>query len=511
MSRTRAAHKPHSRSRVVDDDGDGRAAGGKREFVALLLGRVVFYGSLLLAALSAVPYGSIEPWWAGLFASGLFALGCLWAVESFLAGGLGLRREHWTLLLPPLALAAFSLLQTVPLLRDASDAGRVVSALRGAVSADPFETYNFALRLLALTLLCAVLLRFTTSRRRLTAVVLTVVCVGALSALFGIIRQGAQVSEMGFVLPSLPRGIGYAQIISRNQFAFMMEMALGLSLGVAAARAGRHASSLFYLALALPSGAALILANSRGGILTLLCQLVFVFALAAPAWTERRGSRRRRAGSDPDSRGPARSGARGLGRRALSLVVRAVAAAALVALVSVAVVWVGGERVVSNLSTVGDELAAQDEQAATRWNTRRVDIWRATWEMFKDHPVAGVGLGGYWVAIPQYHDASGEYTPQQAHNDYLELLASGGLIGFALFLSFAFLLLKRARETLRSGDAFRRAAALGALAGLFGVAVHSLFDFGLHMTANAALCVLLVAAAAAHVEGEGSGVARTHT
>lgn len=462
-----------------------------RELVARFLGRAVFYGSLLLVALSSVPYGSIEPWWANIFASGVFTLGALWAIESLLAGGLRLRREHGPLLLPPLALAVFSLFQTLPLARDTSGAGGVVSALRGAISADPFETYNFALRLLALTLLCAMLLRFTTSRRRLTAVVLTVVCVGALSALFGILRQGAQDAEMGFVLPSLPRGIGYGQIISRNQFAFMMEMALGLSLGVAAARAGRHASSLLYLALALPSGAALILANSRGGILTLLCQLLFVFALAAPAWTRLRGARRRDDEVD--------SNARGLKRRALSLVARAVAAVALVALVSVAVVWVGGERVVSNLSTVGEELAAQDAEAATRWNTRRVDIWRATWEMFKDHPVAGVGLGGYWVAIPQYHDASGEYTPQQAHNDYLELLASGGLVSSALFLCFLFFLLKRARATLHSDDAFRRAATLGALAGLFGVAVHSLFDFGLHMTANAALFVALVAVAAADV------------
>ncbi|HVF43154.1 MAG TPA: O-antigen ligase family protein [Pyrinomonadaceae bacterium] len=492
MSRTTAEHTPRSQSRVVDDD--GRAAGGKHEAVARLAGRAVFYGSLLLVALSAVPYGSIEPWWANLFASGVFALGALWALESLLAGGLRLSRAFWPLLLPPLALAAFAFLQTIPLARDASDAGRVVSALRGAISADPFETYNFALRLLALTLLCAMLLRFTTSRRRLTAVVLTVVCVGALSALFGIIRQGAQGAEMGFVLPSLPRGIGYGQIISRNQFAFMMEMALGLSLGVAAARAERHASSLFYLSLALPAGAALILANSRGGILTLLCQLLFVFALAAPAWTNRRDARR--------ARGEARSNARGLRRRAVSLAARAVAAAALVGLVSVAVVWVGGERVVSNLSTVGEELAAQDEAASTRWNTRRVDIWRATWEMFKDHPVAGVGMGGYWVAIPQYHDASGEYTPQQAHNDYLELLASGGVFGSALFLCFLFFLLKRARATLHSGDPFRRAATLGALAGLFGVAVHSLFDFGLHLTANAALFVLLVAAAAADATGD---------
>ena len=463
------------------------AAGGARESAARLAGRVVFYGSLLVLAVSAVPYGSIEPWWANFFAAGVYSLGALWAVESLLRGGLRLRRADWLLLLSPVALALFSLFQTIPLARDASNAGGVSSALRSAISADPFETYDFALRLLALTLLGAMLLRFTTSRRRLTAVVLTVICVGASSALFGLMRQGMQTADMGFVLPSLPRGIGYGQIISRNQFAFMMEMALGLSLGLAAARATRHASRLFYLALALPACAALILANSRGGILTMFCQLLFISALIAPSWLSQRGAR-----VEDDAR------ERGLRRRAVSLAARVVVAAALVALVSIAVVWVGGERVVSNLSTVGEELAAQNEEAATRWNTRRVDIWRATWEMFKENPVAGVGFGGYWAAIPRYHDASGEYIPQQAHNDYLELLASGGVIGSVIFLSFAFVFLRRTRETLRRGDAFRRAACTGALAALFGVAVHSLFDFGLHMTANAALFVALVVIAAAN-------------
>ena len=454
-----------------------------------MAGGAVFYGALLLTALSAVPYGSVEAWWAAFFSAGVFALGALWALESLLARGLRLRRDELLLLLPAFALSLFSLFQTVPLARDATAAGGVVAPLRGAVSADPFETYNFSLRLLALVLLGALLLRFTTSRRRLTVLVLTVVCVGAASALFGIVRQWAQAAEMGFVLPSLQRGIGYGQIISRNQFAFMMEMALGLSLGVAVSRAERYAQSIFYLSLALPMCAALILANSRGGILTMLCQLLFLSALVAPSWSKRRD----------DGHSKVNAKARGFGRRAGSLAARAVVAVALVALVSVAVVWVGGERVVSNMSTVGEELGAQTPEAATRWNTRRVDIWRATWEMFKDHPVAGVGLGGYWAAIPEYHDASGEYTPQQAHNDYLELLASGGLVGAALFVCFVFLLLRRARETLRGGEAFRRAACVGALAGLFGVAVHSLFDFGLHMTANAVLSVALVVIATADV------------
>ena len=457
------------------------------EKLARLLGRAIFFCSLLLIVLTAIPYGSVEFWWASYFEFGVFAITALWAIEAFIGDGFHWRRWRW-LLAPPVALILFSFLQTIPFGRGAAGTGGIENSIGYAISADPFETFNFALKLAALTLLGALLLRFTTSRARLHALILTVIGVGVASAVFGIVRQTMQHNEMGFVLPALPRGIGYAQIISRNQFAFMMEMALGVALGMVFRRGGRYEASLFYLALALPVGAALILANSRGGILTMMCQLLLLALFVVPVPVAQNGK-------EPSDTRPAR------GKRLLvSLAARAVLVVSLLILAAVAVVRVGGERVVSNLSTVSEELGPED--SATRWNTRRVDIWRASWEMIKDHPLAGVGFGGYWTAIPQYHDASGAYTPQQAHNDYLEILASGGVIGCAIVLWFAVVLLNRSRKVLLHKDPFRRAACYGALVGLFGVAVHSLFDFGLHLTINSALFVALIVIATADAAGE---------
>ena len=450
------------------------------------LGRAIFFCILFLIVLTAIPYGSVEFWWASFFELGIFAITALWIVEALLSGGWRWQRQGW-LIIPPILLILFSLLQSIPLSRAAAVGSEINDSVWNAISADPFQTQSFALRLLALTLLGMLLLRFTTNRRRLYALVLTVIGVGAMSAIFGILRQTMQHEAMGFGLPALPVGIGYGQIISRNQFAFMMEMALGLALGMMFQRRGRYETSLFYLSLALPLGAALILANSRGGILTMICQLLFLSLLVVPVSLARKEQ-------ESGDRVSAR-----LRRLLGSVVARAVLVLALTALVSVAIVWIGGERVVSNLSTVPEEL--QTEDAGQRWNTRRMDIWRATLKMIKEHPLVGVGFGGYWTAIPQYHDASGEYTPQQAHNDYLELLASGGVVGLALVIWFILILVKRIRKVLLGGDAVRRAACLGALVGLFGVAVHSLFDFGLHLTINAALLVALIALATADIQG----------
>ena len=118
-------------------------------------------------------------------------------------------------------------------------------------------------------------------------------------------------------------------------------------------------------------------------------------------------------------------------------------------------------------------------------------------------PTVGAGFGAYPVAVTKHHEASGRMAVRQAHNDYLELLASGGLVGAGLVAWFFALLFKRARSALRTPDHFRRSACLGALTGLVGVAVHSVFDFGLHIGVNALCAVVLIVLATPTEPGGG--------
>jgi O-antigen ligase len=120
--------------------------------------------------------------------------------------------------------------------------------------------------------------------------------------------------------------------------------------------------------------------------------------------------------------------------------------------------------------------------------------------MFAAHPILGVGLGGYWIGITAYHDASGLMTPQEAHNDYLELLSSGGLIGFALGVWFAAMVIRLARRNLLVDTGYKRAVRLGAILGITGVAAHSLVDFGLHITTNAVVFLSLIMMATTNFE-----------
>lgn len=406
------------------------------------------FGSLVgLIIITAIPYGTVEPWWKAAFVCAVFAI-CIVAIVEILVSG-SHRIAGGSVLLPMLALTALAFVQTLSFHPDTWN----------AISADPFQTRFFALQMLALTAFLALLYRYASSERRIRILVFTIILVAVASAIFGILRQTTQ-QQTGFILPLLKPNQGYGQFVNKNHFAYLMEMAFGLGLGIILAGGVKRDRVMLYVALLLPIWTGLVLSNSRGGILAMLSQIVVAALLLLNFRT---------------------NAVRSVALKAVLLII-------LVAGVSLGIVWVGGDRLVSNFETAGRELNTE----ATREGASRNEIWRASLKMFAAHPILGMGLGGYWIGITAYHDASGLMTPQEAHNDYLELLSSGGLIGFALGLWFAVMVIRRARENLVSDRGFMRAVRFGAILGIAGVAAHSLVDFGLHMLANAVVFMTLI-------------------
>ncbi|HEV3471201.1 MAG TPA: O-antigen ligase family protein [Pyrinomonadaceae bacterium] len=455
----------------------------KIERVRRVLDRGVFALLLALTALVAVPYGSVDPWWEGAFAAATFALGALWMVEGAL-GGRWLVAEH-RVLAPLAALSAFAAAQAVPWGRSEVAGVEVWRTL----SADPFETARAAAKLSAVTLACALYLRYASSERRLRALAYALVFVGVASALFGIVRQTTEGEAVRFISTRLAANVGgYGQFFSRNHFAFHAEMALGAAAGLLLG--ARRERAPVYLALALPPWVALVLSNSRAGILGMFALVV------TAAWLHFARARRRR--EEPREAGG--SLARAWRRATETTALRVALVGALLLLALLGAAWVGGERLATRLEELPGDLSA--ERSKARWGDRRGEIWGATLRLVGEHPLAGVGFGAYRAAVTRHHDASGEMSLEQAHNDYLELAASGGLFGVALAAWFAVLFLRRARERLRGRGGRRRALCAGALAGLAAVALHSLFDFGLHVTTNAFFCAALAALACAHVPAE---------
>jgi O-antigen ligase len=438
--------------------------------VLVLLDRSIFYGLIAVIALTAIPYGTVESWSKALFECAVFFLALLWIVHGFIAGSW--RIGNARLVLPMIGLVLLAIAQSITWWKT-DLAGEQVWF---AISADPFETWAFAFRMTALVLVALLVIRFTSNTRRLGILVHTIIAVAVASALFGIARQAMQHGQ-GFVLSRLQPDQGFGQFINRNHFAFLMEMAAGLVIGVALMRRGRRDRVLLYLSALLLMWTAIVLSNSRGGLLTITVQVIF----AALLFVNSRTHAREKSASQ-----------KGWIRWTRSIAVNTVMIGVLLLIILAGVVWLGGDQLATGVETATVEMTGVDASEMHE-GARRRDIWRATWQMFKAHAIAGAGLGGFWAEIPVYHRASGVLTPQQAHNDYLELLASGGILGAGLFIWFAGALIKQARQSVNASEGFQRAVSLGAIIGVVGVGVHSIVDFGLHITINALVFVVLLA------------------
>lgn len=136
--------------------------------------------------------------------------------------------------------------------------------------------------------------------------------------------------------------------------------------------------------------------------------------------------------------------------------------------------------------TAGRSSAAARLQATSTSepNTRvRFLFWGIGLEMLREHPFTGVGANNYDAAYPQAraqfslrYPASPliamheEMIVERAHNEYVQMLAELGMVGFALFLTFCAALTREAWRALRNS---KSALAPGACCSLLAFALSS--------------------------------------
>jgi len=188
--------------------------------------------------------------------------------------------------------------------------------------------------------------------------------------------------------------------------------------------------------------------------------------------------------------------AAGLATTALQGVLAAVAARRWhlsVSGVLVAAVGVGFVAVLGLQQGLGRWLATSPFEVA--WNVR-LTVYEHSFELWQRAPWLGFGLGSFRDAFPLVSPPGLGASFWDAHNQYLQLLVTGGLAACALVATSAVLILARLSRVLRHGARSEdRAAALAGLGAIAAMAIHSFFDFGLSMPANAVALVTLVGAA----------------
>ena len=134
-------------------------------------------------------------------------------------------------------------------------------------------------------------------------------------------------------------------------------------------------------------------------------------------------------------------------------------------------------------------------QPKETFSTSRGWIWRDTITMIRANPLLGVGLGAYVTAFNIYTQTDGSLRVPQAHNDFLQIVADCGLVGALIALWFLVVVFRSVRRGLKSREPLLAGIALASGAGIFGILVHSLFDFNLQIPSNALMFLVLVAVA----------------
>jgi O-antigen ligase len=164
------------------------------------------------------------------------------------------------------------------------------------------------------------------------------------------------------------------------------------------------------------------------------------------------------------------------------------AGAALLLVVFGSVLLLGGNE--SLLRGIGAD------HAGGNLTSDRSHFWPIALRIFLEHPIIGSGLESFGVAFTQHDTRNGLFRVERAHNEYLQTLSDTGIVGFACLAAFIYLLFKKSMGVIAaSAPGFRRDAAIGALAGCFGILIHSFFDFPLRTPSNAFVFLLICAVA----------------
>lgn len=423
-----------------------------------LASRFIFLGLCVAIVLSALAFGTNHNWALAIFHLGALAIFILWIIDGWKLGVVRISRNP--LQLPLIGMLVLGVVQLLPL-RSPAAADLISIPVVRSLSLDPYATKLILADVITLFIYFAATLVFTDTPHRLRLLVRTITIFGFLLAIFGL-TQSFTTSKV-FWVRELAQSTAFGPFINRHHFAGYMELTLALPLGMLFSGSLEKDKRFAYIFAVVLMGVALVMTNSRGGVISLVAEILFLLVLS--------GFRKRRA-KVPEEKT----------QRIKRAALRAALALSLIVALFAGVVLLGGE---SALSRFAGTVNLEDP------TTGRAHFWNVTLDIIKTHPIVGTGLGAFPTVYTRYDSRNGAFRLEQVHNDYLQIMSDGGVVGAVLGLVFVVLLFRIGFARRESPDDYRSGVALGALAGCFAVLVHSFFDFTLHTTANALLFLVM--------------------
>ena len=465
-------------------------------------GRATEIGVMAVVAWGVLAFGAVYPWAYWPLLGGAVLVGVL-AYRSAASANPLPGTTRWIVV--PLALiAAAATLQMVPLpsgirtaispateafLRNTDVPYAAAAALREqgedsaamprrALSVHPAATARAVALLAGFTIFLVGLNRYF-GRHGVRGIVPALVGLGVVVAMIGIVQKAVLgdhawmgMKIYGIWAPRYKLTTPFGPFVNKNHYAGWMLMTLPLAVGyliglaesgaarvrprwrdrllwLSSPEGGRLQLSAFAIVI---MGAALALTKSRSG---MAC---FALTIAAAAATAARGQR--------------------------SIRTRVGIVGAVAVLVALPLLWANVD--LATRFTSGGESVELRRQA-----------WGDALAVIRDFPLAGTGLNTYGSATLLYNTAHTDLHFQEAHNDYVQLAAEGGLLlGIpALVAIVACVGGVRRRLAEDRPEPMRYWIRFGAGTGLAAIAIQSAVEFSLQMPGNAVLFVVLCAIA----------------
>ena len=248
------------------------------------------------------------------------------------------------------------------------------------------------------------------------------------------------------------QGYVFGPYVNHNDYAGLMEMLIPIGMCYAFSRSQRSSERMLLVFGVCMAIASVLLSGSRGGVISVAVEMVFLGALLWQ-WKVVRS-------------------------------VRSWGAIGLMSTAGVAVLFLAitPKSAWQRLATVAGLARMPDVTLGNR-----LAVSRDALAELRDYPWLGTGLGSFESVFPQYQTFPTDLAWNHAHNDYVEALTEAGAVGGLLILSalllFGRLAFRNLPERLKNPSGWIQ---LGAALGCCGLLVHSFVDFNLRIPANAA-------------------------
>ena len=437
-------------------------------------------GIILLIIFSPLAFGSVEPWAYSIIVITVISLTIIWLIKIWMKSSVKKRDTNPStfslgyiktpLNLPILIFIGFILLQLIPLpepvLKAISPNTREIyiesqSAINQiddeqlspkakigsrSISPNPWATKNELYKIVAYSLLFFLIINNVNSFKKISRILTSIVIFAFSLSLFAIIQQLTWNGKIYWFRELRYGGSPFGPYVNHNHYAGYMEMVIPLTIGLIFINKDIN-KKLMLGFMTIVISATVFMSLSRTGMVSLICSLVFLWLMLSSK-------------KNPKHSFPI-----------VSLIV-------ICLLLFLAYIGILSDSLNRILTLTEPDKLLQE---------MRPKVWKDSLYYFKDFPLFGSGLGTYENIFPKYKSFSQQAIYLYAHNDYLQALTECGALGFLIILWCIITFSKTIFKYVK-----KEPMTICLFASVLAIAIHSFFDFNLHIPANAVIFFIII-------------------